>query len=351
MTGINTSSVSQPWVPQAAKIAAASVNASGGVLGRPVQIDVCDDHSTPQGASVCAQKLLVQDKVLMMVGDDGTQEPALIPTLAAAKTISWSSLGASLDSLKSPNVYILEPVLVGYWILPQMLPTTTKKVAYISADTAIAESGEKASAAFYPKSITVTPFQVSETSTNFQPTCLQIKQSGADTAVAATNPNQIASLIQTCNQIGLTKLVWAIPSIEMSPEVVKTVTELHQPNLTVLAFGKPAVDGFAADVAAYGPKVGGITNTVADSGINAWLGVKLFAKIVPQVGSVDAMKIKTWLDQQKAFDTGGATAPVNFTTTAVAALPRVKNLSASEGEISGGKLIVTNPTPFSAHLP
>src|SRR5262245_324574 len=66
MTAVQTNAVSQPWIPQAAKIGAAAVNAAGGILGRPVQIDFCDDHYTPQGAALCAQKLLVQDKVLMM---------------------------------------------------------------------------------------------------------------------------------------------------------------------------------------------------------------------------------------------------------------------------------------------
>jgi ABC-type branched-subunit amino acid transport system substrate-binding protein len=169
--------------------------------------------------------------------------------------------------------------------------------------------------------------------------------------VVAVNPAQIPSLIQTCHQMGLTKVLYAIPSIEMSPQVVKTVTELKQPNVTVMAFGKPAVEGFAADIATYGPKAGGITNTVADSAINAWLGVKLLAKVIPAAGGPDAQKIKAWLDRQTAFGTDGATAPIDFTTSPVPAMPRVKNMSASKGEISGGRLVVTGTTPFTVKSP
>src|SRR5262245_54272999 len=123
--------VSQPYIETAAKIAAAAVNDQGGILGRPVEIDVCDDQYTPQNAAVCAQKLLVDDKVLMMVGNPGQQEPSLTPVLDQANTISWASFGASLDSLKSPRVYILAPNQVSYWAVPQLLPPGTKHVAFL----------------------------------------------------------------------------------------------------------------------------------------------------------------------------------------------------------------------------
>lgn len=351
MTGIQTNAVSQPYVAQAAKIAAASINASGGILGRPVEIDVCDDHSTPQGASVCAQKLLVEDKVLMMAGDDGTQEPSLLPTLDTANTISWASLGAASADLVNPRVYVLEPVLVGYRILPQMLPDSSKHVAYISADSAVAQSSAKVSASYYPASIKVDQFSLGLTATDFQPTCLQIKQSGADTVVPAINPSQLAPLIQTCNQLGLTKQLWAIPSIVLTPQVVQTISNLNQPNLIVLAFGEGAIGSFADDVAKYGKQVGGITNTIGDASINAWLAVKLVADIIPKAGAVDAVKIKSWLDQQTAFDTRGATAPIDFTSAGVTGIPRVKNQSASQGEIKAGKLTVTVDKPFLVGKP
>jgi ABC-type branched-subunit amino acid transport system substrate-binding protein len=351
MTGVQTNTVSQPWIPQAAKIGAAAVNAAGGILGRPVQIDFCDDHATPQGAGLCAQKLLVQDKVLMMVGDDGTEEPALIPTLASANTISWASFGASLQSLMSPRVYILAPSEASYWVIPQMLPATAKHIAYVMTDTAISMAAEKATVAFFPKTIQISPVTIPEAATNLQPSCLQIKQSGADTAVVAINPGQIATLVQTCNQLGMSSLLWVIPSLQMTPQVLQTVTQLHQPNLAVLSYGGNAVQDFEADVAKYGPQVGGINNTIADDAIGAWLGVKLLGQIVPKVGSLDAAKIKTWLDQQTAFQTDGATAPINFAATPISALPRLKNLSATKGVIQNDQVAVTNPTPFSIHMP
>jgi hypothetical protein len=137
----------------------------------------------------------------------------------------------------------------------------------------------------------------------------------------------------------------------MTNQVLQTVTQLHQPNLAVLAYGGSAVPEFLADVAKYGPQVGGITNTIADDAVGAWLGVKLLAQIVPQVGSLDPAKIKAWLDQQTAFQTDGATPPINFAATPISTLPRLKNLSATKGVIENGQAVVTNPTPYVIHLP
>jgi ABC-type branched-subunit amino acid transport system substrate-binding protein len=348
MTGIQTSGISQPWVAEAAKIGAAAVNAAGGVMGHPVEMDVCDDHSTPQGASLCAQKLLVEDKVLMMVGDDGTQEPSLIPTLATANTISFASLGASLDSIRSKRVYILEP-LIGGFILPRMLPPTTKKIAVVIADTAIARGTVALNNSFIPKSIATTTIVVPITATDFQPYCLEIKQSGADTAEPNINSAQIATMIQTCNQIGLTSLRWAMLGITLTPQTVQTVSQLNQPNTVVMSFNTNTIDAFNADIAKYGPQVGGITNSFADGSINAWLGVKLVPKVVQGAGAIDGAAIKTWLDQQTAFDTGGATPPINIASPnpAVPALfVGVHNASGYEGEIRGGKLVQVVATPF-----
>jgi ABC-type branched-subunit amino acid transport system substrate-binding protein len=348
MTPIQSSANSQPWTLQGAKIGAAAVNAAGGVNGRPIRIDYCDDHETAQGASLCAQKLLVQDKVLMMVGDDGTEEPALIPTLSSANTISFGSMGASLQSLTSPSVYIVDPVESEYWVMPQMLPSTTKKIVYLPEESAIAQQAAKANLAFLPKTITAVPaITIPTTATSMQSYCLQIKNSGADTIVPAMDPGQVPTLVQTCNQLGLTSQLWVFTSFMLTPQLVQTVSSLHTPNLVVLGEGGGnTLQEFQADVAKYGPQVGGITNTVAEAAINAWLAVKLVPQLLQAVGSTDPAKIKAYLDQQTSFSTNGATAPINFTATPISQLPRLKNLSGEEAKIENGQIVTVNPTPF-----
>src|SRR5580658_7286041 len=77
LTGSNT----EPWVQQAAEVAIKAVNANGGAAGHPLQLDACDAQSTQTGAALCAQKLLLQDKDLMLVGDPGLEEAGVMPTV------------------------------------------------------------------------------------------------------------------------------------------------------------------------------------------------------------------------------------------------------------------------------
>jgi hypothetical protein len=78
---------------------------------------------------------------------------------------------------------------------------------------------------------------------------------------------------------------------------------------------------------------------------------ELLPKVVAGAGSLDPATIKAWLDKQTAFETGGATAPIDFTATPLPQLPRLKNLSSTQAVIQGGKVVVTNPTPVVARLP
>jgi branched-chain amino acid transport system substrate-binding protein len=343
--------VSLPWLPQGAKIAAAALNASGGIMGHPVQIVFCDDMYTPQAAGVCAQKLLVTDKVLMLVGGDGTQDAAVIPVLNAANTIDWGDFGSSQASYESPQVFMLGPLQVSAWVLPQMLPPTTKHLVYVTAVSPIAAISEQQFAANLPKSIQLSTVTIPLTATAMETPCLQMKNTGADTVNLAPNPSQASTIITACYQLGLTNLLWAITMIEISPDVIQVVDSNHVKNLVYTEFSGTALDGLASDAAKYGPQVGGITNILADDAVETWLAVKLVPEVIAGAGALNGAAIKAWLDQQTAFNTQGATPPINFAATPLPKLPRLKNLSAWQATIQNGKVVQTVNTPFIYHPP
>lgn len=350
MTDIN-GNPSQPWVLAGARIGAAAVNADGGINGRPVQIDFCDDHSTGPGAAVCAQKLLVEDKAVMMVGDDGTQEPGLIPTLTTANTISWGSGGASLQSLTSPRVYVVDPDEAEYWVLPQLLPKTTRHLVFLQTDTAIAGAAVKAAKAYVPKGIAVSTITVPQTATTFESYCTQIKDSGADTVSPLINVDAMSALVQQCQQVGV-NVLWALGSQLLTPQLIQTVTQYHLRNVLALGLGGGGtLTQFEKDVAKYGPEVGGDTNIYAEPGINAWLAVVLLPRVIAGAHSLNPATISAWLNRQTAFSTDGATAPIDFAATRVPAVPRLKNFSATRATIADGTIKVTNPAPVVAKLP
>jgi ABC-type branched-subunit amino acid transport system substrate-binding protein len=351
ISSIQSPVVSEPYILQAAKIGAAAVNAAGGVMGHKVVIDSCDDQYTPEGAAVCAQKLLVQDKDLMLVGGDGSQDAAIDPTLATMKTINWGDAGASAAALSNPNTYILNPIEAGDWAFPQMLPANVHHITEVIADVAIALQSEKAFESFLPKTIQFSSVSVPLTATSMQATCLGIQRTGAQAVLFGIPPTQVPVALETCATFGLKDVLWTLSQATASPQVVRSVTSLGVPNIVFTYFSGAAESDFTNDVTKYGSQLGGIDNTLVGDSINAWLAVKLVPSLVSGAGSLDPAKIKAWLDQQTAFNTNGATPPLNFTATALPQLPRLKNLCTYEDHIQNNQLVQTTPTPFCVHLP
>ena len=70
------------YVAQGAKIAEDQINAAGGVLGRKIQLIVEDNKSNPTEAVATAEKLIVKDKVPVMMGAwSSTLTLAVMPKL------------------------------------------------------------------------------------------------------------------------------------------------------------------------------------------------------------------------------------------------------------------------------
>src|SRR5438094_8162157 len=60
------------YIRMGAEIARDWINAKGGVLGRPVQLLIEDNKSDPKEAATAAEKLIVRDKVPVIVGAWGS---------------------------------------------------------------------------------------------------------------------------------------------------------------------------------------------------------------------------------------------------------------------------------------
>ena len=69
------------------ELAAADINAAGGILGRPVAVVFRDDGTRPNIATEAARKVVEEDGVLAVVGPITSQNlDAIVPVLAARRT-------------------------------------------------------------------------------------------------------------------------------------------------------------------------------------------------------------------------------------------------------------------------
>src|SRR6184192_920581 len=71
------------------ELAIAQVNATGGVLGRPLELIVRDDNGTPGDAVRVAEELLSREKVVMLMGTFASNVGLAVADLARQRKVMF----------------------------------------------------------------------------------------------------------------------------------------------------------------------------------------------------------------------------------------------------------------------
>src|ERR671937_3247613 len=100
------------YVANGAKIAADEINAKGGVLGKKLELVIEDNKSNPTEAAAVAEKLIVRDKVPVLMGAWGSSFTlAVMPKLMEYKVpmlVEPSSAGKITPS-GNPYIFRISP--------------------------------------------------------------------------------------------------------------------------------------------------------------------------------------------------------------------------------------------------
>src|SRR5437660_12085781 len=100
------------YVVNGAKIAADEINAKGGILGKKLELVIEDNKSNPTEAAAVAEKLIVRDKVPVMMGAWGSGfTVAIMPTLMEHKVpmlVETSSAG-KITTSGNPYIFRISP--------------------------------------------------------------------------------------------------------------------------------------------------------------------------------------------------------------------------------------------------
>src|SRR5215211_8628610 len=95
------------YVVNGAKIAADEINAKGGILGKKIELVIEDNKSNPTEAAAVAEKLIVRDKVPVMMGAWGSGFTlAIMPKLMEYKVPMLVETSSSGKITTSGNPYI-----------------------------------------------------------------------------------------------------------------------------------------------------------------------------------------------------------------------------------------------------
>ena len=100
------------YVANGARIAADEINAKGGVLGKKIELVIEDNKSNPTEAAAVAEKLIVRDKVPVMMGAWGSGFTlAIMPKLMEYKVpmlVETSSAG-KITTSGNPYIFRISP--------------------------------------------------------------------------------------------------------------------------------------------------------------------------------------------------------------------------------------------------
>ena len=100
------------YVAQGAKIAEEEINKAGGVLGKKIELIVEDNKSNPTEAVATAEKLIVKDKVPVMLGAwSSTLTLAVMPKLEEYKVpmVVETSSSGKITTSGNPYIFRISP--------------------------------------------------------------------------------------------------------------------------------------------------------------------------------------------------------------------------------------------------
>jgi branched-chain amino acid transport system substrate-binding protein len=114
LTGASAKTAEQ--MANAAKLAAAKVNADGGIGGRPLEIKVYDDQLKPENATQEVQRALTRDRAIAVVGAQSSGEALAIREVVERSKVPFITSSATVEAITKGATYTyrIAPVLTDY---------------------------------------------------------------------------------------------------------------------------------------------------------------------------------------------------------------------------------------------
>ena len=191
------------------------VNAKGGLLGRPVEVIVYDDQSTPSGVPGLYTKLIAVDKADILLGPYATNfvAPAM-PTIMQNKkmTISFTAIGINRE-YNYDKYFSMVPVGTdgvnafskGFFEVAAQQNPKPQTVAILAADAEFAQSAAQGAREELKRHNFRIVYDRSypPANTDFAPVVRAVQASNADIVYVAAYPPDSVGIIRAANEIGL----------------------------------------------------------------------------------------------------------------------------------------------------
>src|SRR5215510_1301588 len=336
------------YVAQGAKLAEEEINKAGGVLGNKIELIVEDNKSNPTEAVATAEKLIVKDKVPVMMGAwSSTLTLAVMPKLEEYKVpmlVETSSSG-KITTSGNPYVFRISPTseMEAKAFTPLFKSLGIKKADFLATNN---DFGLGASKEFSEAAQKVgVEIGVKETmdpkATDFSAQPAKIKASGADTLFVTTAVEQITLILKQAKDQQLTARIITTGGSNSPDQLIAQAGEAANGSYHLVFFtpwfpeavkNPEVAKTFVAIWNEKKHNVGGLTE-----GFRGWDGVNVIAEAVKTAGKAEPEAIRKALWDVKVKGING---DISFIKQGPAGKESAQNVpSVYLVKIEGGKVV------------
>lgn len=336
------------YVTQGAKMAEEAINASGGVLGRKIQLIVEDNKSNPTEAVSTAEKLISKDKVPVMMGAwSSTLTLAVMPKLmeyGVPMLVETSSSG-KITTSGNPWIFRISPTseMEAKAFAPMAKSLGIKKADFLATnnDFGLGASKEfsdmlKASGVQIGVMETMDP-----KATDFSAQLAKIKASGGDTLFVTTAVEQITLVLKQAKDLQLKARIITTGGSNSPDQLIQQAGDAANGSLHLVFFtpwfpeavkNPDIAKKFVADWNARKYNVGGLTE-----GFRGWDGIHTIVEAIKAAGKPDPKAIQAALWKVKVKGING---DIAFIKQGPAGQESAQNVpSVYLVKIDGGKVV------------
>jgi ABC-type branched-subunit amino acid transport system substrate-binding protein len=346
------------------RASARDINAHGGIGGRRVVVEICDDRSDPNQAQTCARQLvsdgviataanvsefsMVEGPILDEAGIPEVGSEALnpedtnLPTAFPLDGGIFSQIAGGIVGLRRRGLHTLFPVT-------QDTPPG-RILVQLAGQLAKAGDISVTGAAYIPPA-------ASDLTTYVQAAI----QSRADVVLPALPPTATIPFLIASRQMGARYAIM-LPEGEFTAANIALMGGRDAILENDIEFGAlpplsetdrfAALRTFAADMdaeVAAGDRDAVASNRSGGS-LAAWLSVQIIARVASTLGTVDAAHLQRALRTSPTVDTLGLTQPWSPGRTGLPAFPRVTNLAGYLSTERNGVEVLADPTPVNPFM-
>ncbi len=335
-----------PDIAGAAEAAIEAVNARGGVVGRPLELIVCNEGDDPNKASACARRM-VSEGVIATVGDlsasNETQISAIL-TKAGIPQIGTTPLDAFG---KAESSFPIAPAEALTFFAQMKLAADAghRRIGTTLLDIPVAAELLKAMEAFAPKiDVKITSRPPLAVDTTDMASVVATLDSQADAAILIALDAQKANALKAAKQVGsdlafvldTTSTFASLEALSDDDLEGQLVVSIYPPMSAVDDF--PELQRFRDEMQAgvdAGIEGAPTDEIVRHNAISAWLAVQVLEQVANDAKATDAKAMMQALEESGPLDLG-LVPPWTPSKKGVGDYPRASNTTFYFNEMRDG---------------